>query len=90
MPDEIKCEIIELHTKTGVCIGSAKCQKGETYILTGRTPEPVGMCGRAYAAIHPMGFSMRWSEKMPFEKDGHVDVTCPDGCVVYRLSRIKR
>lgn len=90
MANEIKCEIVDVHTESGICIGSAKCRKGETYILTSRTPEPRGMCGRAFAAIHPMGFAMRWSEKMSWEKADYVDVTCPDGCVIYRLSRIKQ
>jgi uncharacterized repeat protein (TIGR04076 family) len=47
------------------------------------------MCGRAFAAVHPVAFAMRWSEKMEWEKTEHVDVICPDGFVTYRLSRIK-
>jgi len=86
---KIKCEAIEVRSKSGICPGSAKCRKGETYILTARTPEPTGMCGRAFAAIHPMAFGMRWSEKMECEKTDYVNVTCPDGFVIYRLSRIK-
>ena len=86
---KIKCEAIEVRGESGTCPGSAKCQQGETYILTARTPEPHGMCGRAFAALHPMAFAMRWSEKMEWEKAHHIDVTCPDGFVTYRLSRIK-
>jgi len=86
----IKCEASEVCGDTGICIGSAKVKKGETYILTARTPTPVGMCGRAFAAIHPMAFAMRWSEQMEWEKSDFVNVTCPDGCVTYRLSRIKK
>ncbi len=87
---KIKCEVIQVKTESGVCIGSAKCRLGEIYILTARTPEPVGMCGRAFAAIHPMAFAMRWSEQMMWEKKDYVDVSCPDGgCVTYRLSRIR-
>jgi len=86
----IKCEAVKIGTESGMCPGSAKCQKGETYILTARTPEPTGMCGRAFAAIHPMAFAMRWSEKMDWEKVDYVDVTCPDGFVTYRLSRVKK
>lgn len=48
------------------------------------------MCGRAFAAIHPMAFAMRWSEKMDWEKLDYIDVTCPDGFVTYRLSRVKK
>ncbi len=33
---------------------------------------------------------MRYSEKMPWEKaEGYVDVTCPDGDIVVRLTRVK-
>jgi len=86
----ITCEAVKISTASGICPGSAKCRAGETYILTARTPEPTGMCGRAFAAIHPMAFAMRWSEKMDWEKHDYVDVTCPDGFVTYRLSRIKK
>ncbi len=85
---KIKCEAVDVHTESGICPGSARCRKGETYILTARSPEPEGMCGRAFAAVHPMAFAMRWSEKMEWEKSTHVDVTCPDGFVCYRLSRV--
>lgn len=86
----IKCEAVKVATATGTCPGSAKCKIGETYILGPRTPEPQGMCGRAFHAIHPMSFAMRFTEKLRWEKaDGYVDVTCPDGYVVYRLSRVR-
>jgi len=85
----IRCEAVKISGESGICPGSAQCQTGETYILTARTPEPTGMCGRAFAAIHPVAFALRWSEKMDWEKLDYVDVTCPDGFVTYRLSRIK-
>ena len=47
----IKCEAVKISTDSGICPGSAKCRTGETYILTARTPEPTGMCGRAFAAF---------------------------------------
>jgi len=84
---KINCIAIEVRTESGICPGSAQCQKNETWILTARTPEP-GMCGRAFAAIHPIAFAMRWTDQMMWEKTNHVDVICPDGCVTYRLSRI--
>lgn len=86
---KIKCIASEVCSDTGFCIGSAKCKKGETYILSARTPEPIGMCGRAFAAIHPMAFAMRWTDSMMWGKNDYIDVMCPDGCVTYRLSRIK-
>jgi len=84
---KIKCEAIDIRSESGTCPGSAKCRKGETYILTARTHETVGMCGRAFSSIHPMAFAMRWSEKMEWEKVDHVNVICSDGFVTYRLSR---
>jgi uncharacterized repeat protein (TIGR04076 family) len=90
MPNyKIKCEVIDVRTETGVCSGSARSQKNETYILTARTPEPTGMCGRAFAAMYPAAFAMRWTENMAWEKTDHVDITCPDGSVTFRLTRIK-
>ena len=37
---KIKCEAIDVRSESGICPGSAKCRKGETYVLTARTPEP--------------------------------------------------
>jgi len=56
---EIECESIDVRSESGIYPGSAKCRKRETYVLTTRTPEPGGMCGRAFAAVHPMAFAMR-------------------------------
>jgi hypothetical protein len=48
------------------------------------------MCGRAFHAIHPIAFSMRFSERLPFEKEeGQYDVVCPDGFVTYRVSKLE-
>jgi uncharacterized repeat protein (TIGR04076 family) len=87
---DVKCEAIEVRTETGVCLGSAKCKKGETYILTARTPGPIGMCSSSFTAINQMVFALRWTEQMGFEKSDYIDLHCPDGCVTYRLSRIKK
>jgi uncharacterized repeat protein (TIGR04076 family) len=85
----VKCEAIEVRGENGVCIGPARCKKGEVYTLGARTPTPAGMCGMSFAAINPIVFAMRRNERMEFEKNDYVDLTCPDGCVTYRLSRIK-
>jgi uncharacterized repeat protein (TIGR04076 family) len=86
----IRAEVVKVATDTGYCPGSAKCRMGETFVIGPRTPEP-GMCGRSFHAIHPMAFAMRFNDKMYWEKpDGPVEVTCPDGFVVYRLSRITK
>ncbi len=85
----IACEITRVSTDTGVCPGSAKSRIGETYVLGLRTPEPNGMCARAFHSVHPMAFAMRCAEHIPLEQaDGSVEVTCPGGSVIFRLSRI--
>jgi uncharacterized repeat protein (TIGR04076 family) len=84
---KIKCTVVDVKTSTGVCPGSAKCRKDEVYIITARTPEN-GMCGRAFAAIHPIAFGMRWSDKLSCERNDYMDIVCPDGMVTYRLMRL--
>jgi uncharacterized repeat protein (TIGR04076 family) len=86
---EIRCEAAVVRSDVGVCPGSAKCRQGECYTLGARTPEPQGMCQRAFHSLHPVAFAMRWSDTMPWEKSEFVDVVCPDGFVTYRLSRIR-
>jgi uncharacterized repeat protein (TIGR04076 family) len=85
---KIKCEVISIAGDKEKCIGAAKMRKGENFVFEARTPE--GMCVRAFNAIFPSAFAMRYSDKMPWEKgEGYVEVTCPDGDIVIRLSRIK-
>jgi len=86
----IKCEAIRVLSDTGICSGSAKCRTGETYVLGLRTPEPNGMCARAFHSVHPTAFAMRCTDQISLEQaDESVEVTCPGGSVVYRLSRIR-
>lgn len=86
----IRCEAIRVLSDTGICSGSAKCRAGETYVLGLRTPEPNGMCARAFHSVHPTAFAMRCTDRISLEQaDGSVEVTCPGGSVVYRLSRIR-
>ncbi|NYT02418.1 MAG: TIGR04076 family protein [Methanosarcinales archaeon] len=86
----IRCEVMSIAGDKEQCIGAARMKKGEVFIFEARTPETRGMCVRAFNAIFPSAFAMRFSEKMPWEKgDGYVDVTCPDGDIVIRLSRIR-
>ena len=85
---KIRCEVVDVRTESGTCSGSARCRKGETYMITARTPDP-GMCGRSFASMHATAFAMRWTEKLPFEKADHIDIVCPDGTVTYRLTRIR-
>ena len=87
---DIRCEVDKLGGGREECIGAAKRKNGEIFTFSPRTPGPTGICIRAFNAIFPFAFAMRFSEKMPWEKgEGYVDVTCPDGDVVIRLSRIK-
>jgi uncharacterized repeat protein (TIGR04076 family) len=87
---KINCEIVKVDTESGYCPGSAKSRLGETYIIGPRTPSP-GMCCRAFQSIHPMALAMRFSDEILCEKpEGQVEVTCPDGFVVFRLSRITK
>ena len=87
---DISCEAMSVSSDTGVCPGAAKCLVGETYVLGIRTPEPNGMCARAFHAVHPIAFAMRCADRISLEQaDGSVEVTCPGGSVVYKLSRIR-
>ena len=85
---KIRCEVMSIAGEKEKCIGAAKMQKGEKFVFEARTPE--GICVRAFNAIFPSAFAMRYSDKMPWENgDGYADVTCPDGDIVIRLTRVK-
>jgi uncharacterized repeat protein (TIGR04076 family) len=85
---KISCEVMSIAGDKEKCIGAAKMKKGGKFIFEARTPE--GMCVRAFNAIFPSAFAMRYSDKMPWEKgEGYADVTCPDGDIVVRLTRVK-
>ena len=85
---KIRCEVMSIAGDKEKCIGAAKMKKGEKFIFEARTPE--GMCVRAFNAIFPSAFAMRYSDKMPWEKEGgYAHVTCPDGDIVVRLTRVK-
>jgi uncharacterized repeat protein (TIGR04076 family) len=83
----IKCVAARVLSDTGVCSGSAKCKAGEEYVLGLRTPR--GMCASSFHSVYPIAFAMRCAEHIPLEQaDGSVEVTCPGGSVIYKLSRI--
>ncbi|MCF6175107.1 MAG: TIGR04076 family protein [Victivallaceae bacterium] len=80
---KIKCEIVNIINNTYGC-----SQVGQVFVFRSRTPD--GMCAKAFATIYPIALAMRFSESVGWEDEqGHVDITCPDQDVVYRLSRIK-
>ncbi len=84
----IRCVAAKVTNKSKCCPGSAQCKEGETYIIGLRTPDS-SMCGRAFHALHPMALAMRFSERMVFETEEGINVTCPDGYVQYNLKRLK-
>lgn len=85
---KIKCEVIEVKNGKSQCLGSSKMEKGQEFIIGGKTPE--GMCARVFPLVYPAALAMRFSESIPWEQGrGYFDITCPDVDVVFRLSRIK-
>ncbi len=88
--NKIKCEVFSIKDNKDCCPGAPKIKKGESFIIGHRTPEPKGMCCRAFHAVFPVVFAMRFSDNLGWEKkDGSIEITCPDSFVVYRLTRIK-
>jgi uncharacterized repeat protein (TIGR04076 family) len=86
---EIRCEAIKVNTDTGICPGMAKTEKGEVFIIGGRTPSSKGICCQSFSSIAPMKLAMMYTDKMSWEKNDYFDIVCPHGFVTYRLSRIK-
>jgi uncharacterized repeat protein (TIGR04076 family) len=75
---DIKCEVIE----------NEFCPYVEKEYVIGRLT-PNGMCAASFSAIWPFANAMPRSEKTAFENpNGEVTITCPDGWVQFRLSRI--
>jgi len=76
---DIKCKVIENEFCPFVA---------DEYLIGRLTPN--GMCAASFSAIWPFANAMRHSEKTGFENSkGEVIITCPDGWVQFRLSRIK-
>ena len=80
---EVKCEVIEVNSAL------TSCQKaGDSFVIGRRTP--AGMCARAFAAVYPAALVLRFSEDCAWQKGKEsLELTCPDGHVVYRLTRQK-
>ena len=90
MEYEIKCEVISAN-KNRHCGEDAWMEVGETFTVGSSTPNPKGICARAFSAIYPITTAMRFSEEISWEKGkGYYDVYCPDGMVQFRLSRVKK
>jgi len=74
----VRCEVIQNEFCPHV--------KGE-YLISRLTPAK--MCAAGFAAIWPFANAMRHSEQTGFEdSEGFVTISCPDGWVHFRLSRI--
>ncbi|MFX1394254.1 MAG: hypothetical protein ACFFAH_11830 [Promethearchaeota archaeon] len=88
--NSIKCEVIDVKTDSGICVGLAKTKIGEKYIIDGRTPESNGMCSNAFCALSNAVFIMMASGKIEAEKNSYIDRVCPHGVVTFRISRSKK
>ncbi len=87
--NNVKCEVLSVKNNADCCPGSTKMRKGESFVIGSKTPE--GICCRAFHAVFPVAFAMRFSDSLGWEKeDGSIEITCPDAFVVYKLSRIKK
>lgn len=86
---KIRCEAIKIRDGMSCCPGSAKTKMGEVFTLGVKTPEPRGMCARAFAAIYPAAMALMFSEDTSREGNDFFDITCPDSYVTFRLTRLK-
>ncbi len=46
--NSVKCEVVDVRTESGICVGVAKTKVGEEYFIDGRTPVGEGMCSNAF------------------------------------------
>ncbi len=85
---KINCEVIHIDGDQIICPGGARVKAGSIYTIGVITP--VGMCARSFMSVFPVAMSMRFSEETPWERGkGFVDVTCPEGHTIFRLTRLK-
>jgi uncharacterized repeat protein (TIGR04076 family) len=76
---DIMCEVIE----------NEFCPYVEGNYQIGRLT-PNNMCAASFATIWPFANAMRHSDYSAFENEqGQVMITCPDGWVQFRLSRLR-
>ena len=85
---KINCEVIHIDGDALFCPGGARVKAGSSWIIGIVTP--TGMCARSFISIFPVAMAMRFSEESPWERGkGYVDVTCPEGHTIFRLTRVK-
>ena len=65
-----------------------QCQRvGDHFTIGKRTP--AGMCCKIFHALYPYTVALRFSESCRWEHgESAITMTCPDGHVVYRLTRV--
>ncbi|MDC7218962.1 MAG: hypothetical protein PQJ59_03415 [Spirochaetales bacterium] len=86
----LECEVVDVRTESGVCIGMARTKLGEKYLIDTRTPEGAGMCSNAFCSLANGAFIMMATDEMKGEKEGAIERVCPHGVVTFRLSRTER
>jgi len=86
--DKINCEVIHIDSGEPFCPGASRLKIGSVWTIGFITPP--AMCARSFMSIFPVAMAMRFSEETPWERgQGYVDVTCPEGHTVFRLTRVK-
>lgn len=83
--NEVKIRVKKIK---GVC--SAGHNVGDEWIVQKTTPP--NFCGSAYCTLYPDLRTLIFGGKLPWEKDGEINVTCSDSinCVVFGLKVIKK
>ena len=85
----VKCEVVSVSGEKH-CNGAAQMMKGKTFVVGLKTPEPNGLCAKAFAALYPVITAMQFSKEVTWEKGrGYCEIICPDGKAVFRLTRVK-
>jgi len=73
-----------------IAVDEAKtsCQRvGDRFIIGKRTP--AGMCSKVFHLLYPYAAVLRFTDNCRWEHgESAITVNCPDGHVVYRLTRI--
>lgn len=85
--NQVLCEVIDVKTETGTCIGIAKVLQGEKFIIDARTPDGNGICSNAFCALSNAAFILMSTEVMAGEKEGAIERVFPHGVVKFRMSR---
>ena len=89
MPEyTVTCKVVRVLSNIECCPGRASTRLGDSWEIGERTPEPKGMCCRAFHTVFPLAFAMRYTDNLPWEGgEGFAEVTCPEGFTVFRLTR---